>query len=40
MRCWLAAIDIGELREIIVYSWRMTVPQKVWAEYQASQNEQ
>lgn len=40
VRCWLAAIDIDELREIIVNSWRMTVPKKVWAEYQASQNEQ
>jgi hypothetical protein len=37
VRCWLAAIDLDELREIIVNSWRMTVPKKVWAEYQASQ---
>jgi hypothetical protein len=36
MRCWLSAIDIDELREIIVNSWRMTVPKKVWNEYQAS----
>ena len=33
---WLAAIDRDELREIIVNSWRMTVPKKVWAEYLAS----
>jgi len=37
VRCWLAAIDIDELRQIIVESWRMCVPKKVWAEYQASQ---
>lgn len=36
MRCWLSEIDIDELREIIVNSWRMTVPKKVWNEYQAS----
>jgi hypothetical protein len=36
MRVWLAAIDIGELREIIISSWRMSVPKKVWAEYEAS----
>jgi len=36
VRCWLAAIDIDELRKIIEESWRMTVPKKVWAEYQAS----
>jgi hypothetical protein len=37
LRVWLAAIDYDELRDIIVGSWRMTVPQKVWAEYLASQ---
>jgi hypothetical protein len=36
VRCWLAAIALDELREIIENSWRMTVPKKVWAEYQAS----
>jgi hypothetical protein len=36
LRVWLAAINRDELREIIVQSWRMTVPKKVWAEYQAS----
>lgn len=37
VRTWLAALDYDELREIIVGSWRMTVPKKVWAEYLASQ---
>jgi hypothetical protein len=37
VRCWLAAIDRDELRQIIVGSWRMTVPKKVWEEYLASQ---
>ena len=37
VRCWLAAIDLDELREIIVGSWRMTVPKKIWAEYLAGQ---
>jgi hypothetical protein len=37
VRCWLAAIDHDELREIIVNSWRMCVPKKVWNEYLASQ---
>lgn len=36
VRCWLSAIDEDELREILVNSWRMCVPKKVWAEYQAS----
>jgi hypothetical protein len=37
VRCWLAALDHDELREIIVNSWRMCVPKKVWDEYLASQ---
>ena len=37
VRVWLSAIDRDELREIVVGSWRMTVPKKVWAEYLASQ---
>lgn len=36
VRVWLDAIDADELREIVVNSWRMSVPKKVWAEYQAS----
>ncbi len=37
VRVWLSAIDRDELRELIVNSWRMTVPKKVWHEYLASQ---
>ena len=37
VRVWLSAIDRDELRDIVVGSWRMTVPKKVWAEYLASQ---
>jgi hypothetical protein len=37
VRVWLAAIDHDELCELIVESWRMTVPKKVYAEYMASQ---
>jgi hypothetical protein len=37
MRVWLSAIDLDELKDIIVGSWRMTVPKKVYAEYLASQ---
>jgi hypothetical protein len=37
VRCWMAAIDHDELREIIVNSWRMCVPKKVWDEYLDSQ---
>ncbi len=33
VRVWLAAIDRQELRELVVNSWRMTVPKKVWQEY-------
>jgi hypothetical protein len=32
----MAALDRDELQQIIVSSWRMTVPKKVWAEYLAS----
>jgi hypothetical protein len=35
VRVWLAAIDREELRDLIVNSWRMTVPKKVYAEYEA-----
>jgi hypothetical protein len=37
VRVRLPAIDRDELRELIVGSWRMTVPKKVWNEYLASQ---
>jgi hypothetical protein len=36
VRVWLSAIDGDELRDIVVGSWRMTVPKKVWTEYLAS----
>src|SRR5262245_38397751 len=36
VRVWLSAIDRDELRDLIVGSWRMTVPQKVWQEYLAA----
>jgi hypothetical protein len=35
VRVWLAAIDHDELRQLIVGSWAMTVPKKVWTEYLA-----
>jgi hypothetical protein len=33
LRVWLNKIDHDELREIIVGSWKMTVPKKVWSEF-------
>ena len=36
VRVWLAAIDCDELHQLIVESWRMTVPKMVYAEYMAS----
>ncbi|UVS77486.1 MmcQ/YjbR family DNA-binding protein [Actinokineospora sp. UTMC 2448] len=36
MRVRLAAIDHAELEELVIDSWRMTVPKKVWTEYLAS----
>jgi hypothetical protein len=36
VRVRLAAIDHDELEQLVVHSWRMTVPKKVWAEYQAA----
>jgi hypothetical protein len=33
VRVWLSAIDHEELREIVLDSWRMVVPQKVWTDY-------
>lgn len=33
VRCRLAAIDLGEMRELVVEAWRMCVPKKVWTEY-------
>jgi hypothetical protein len=37
VRAWMSALDYEELRQIIVGSWQMTVPKKVWTEYLASQ---
>lgn len=36
MRLRLAAVEVDELEELIVESWRMSVPKFVWNEYQAS----
>jgi hypothetical protein len=30
---WLAAIDHDEMRELVLDSWRMCVPKKVWQAY-------
>lgn len=30
---WLAAIDRDEMRELVLDSWRMCVPKKVWQAY-------
>src|SRR5215469_15060999 len=35
VRVWLSAIDGDELGDLIVGSWRMVVPRKVWDEYLA-----
>ena len=39
MRVWMAKIDHDELYELVVDSWRMTVPKKVWNEYLASREQ-
>ncbi|HEX4787550.1 MAG TPA: MmcQ/YjbR family DNA-binding protein [Actinospica sp.] len=36
VRVWLEAIDFDELTELIVESWGMTVPKKVYREYTES----
>jgi hypothetical protein len=36
VRCRLSAIDHEEMRELILDSWRMCVPKKVWNEYIAN----
>ena len=38
VRVWLDAIDHDELEALVVNSWRMCVPKKVWAEYQATRS--
>lgn len=37
VRVRLGRLDLEELYELVVDAWRMTVPKKVWNEYQASQ---
>jgi hypothetical protein len=39
MRVWMDKIDHDELYELVVDSWRMTVPKKVWNEYLASREQ-
>jgi hypothetical protein len=36
VRVWLAKIDEDEMRELVTDAWRMCVPKKVIAEYEAS----
>ena len=33
VRVWLDAIDLSEMRELVVDAWRMVVPKRVAAEY-------
>ncbi|MBB5078519.1 MmcQ/YjbR family DNA-binding protein [Nonomuraea endophytica] len=33
----MAALEVDEMRELVVEAWRMTVPKKVYAEYLAAQ---
>jgi hypothetical protein len=33
VRVWLDAIDLDEMRELVVDAWRMAVPKRVAAEY-------
>jgi hypothetical protein len=30
---WLSALEFEELEELVIDSWIMTVPKKVWSEY-------
>ncbi|GAA4454197.1 MmcQ/YjbR family DNA-binding protein [Phytohabitans houttuyneae] len=36
VQVWLAKIDEAEMRELVTDAWRMCVPKKVIAEYEAS----
>jgi hypothetical protein len=36
VQVWLARIDEEEMRELVIDAWRMCVPKKVAAEYEAS----
>jgi hypothetical protein len=33
VRVWLDAIDLTEMRELVIDAWRMVVPKRVAAEY-------
>ncbi len=33
VEAWLAALDVAEMRELVVDGWRMVVPKKVSASY-------
>jgi hypothetical protein len=33
VRVWLDAIDLTEMRELVVDAWRMVVPKRIAAEY-------
>jgi hypothetical protein len=33
VRVWLDAIDLTEMRELVVDAWRLVVPKRVAAEY-------
>ena len=35
VECWLAAIDVDEMRELVLDAWRMCVPKRVAAEFDA-----
>ncbi len=34
VEAWMAALDVPEMRELVVDAWRMVVPKKVSAAYQ------
>jgi hypothetical protein len=34
VEAWLAALDVPEMRELVVDAWRMVVPKKVSSSYQ------
>jgi hypothetical protein len=35
VECWLAKIDVDEMRELVQDAWRMCVPKRVAAEFDA-----
>src|SRR4051812_26677693 len=39
VRVWLAALDEAEMRELVIDAWRMCVPKRVAAAYDASSTE-